>query len=75
MRSAAGASPSSHVATVAAVTGGAVMLFAAASEPWFACSRDAAVPFAAPTLSVPRVIVLGLVGAAVAGAAAWYTQN
>jgi len=71
MRAAAGAPLSSTAVAAAAAAAGTVMLLLALAEPRVACTAGDA-PFAASTLSVPRVVGLGLLAGGAVGFAAWY---
>ena len=73
MRKAAGAPVSHNTALVAAAAMGATVVLALAVEPRIVQARPDA-PFASPCMSVPRVLVLGvLVGSAAGGVAWWYS--
>jgi len=73
MRAAAGAPLSNTAVWTGAAVAAATVLVLAVFEPRIACSEPD-VPFARPSFSVPRVLVLGAVAGGAAGAAAWWCR-
>lgn len=73
MRAAAGQPVSNTAVMTAVAVAGATVLVLAVLEPRVACATPD-VPFARPSLSVPRVLVLGVLAGGAAGAAAWWCR-